>query len=149
MRHLTLFHSIQLGLFLILAVVFGLLLKFLYRQTGHQILKIATFIYLTVQIFGILSDSFFLISDFATDGNLTRTQMIYFWIFQWSSLLTGEIADWYFCHMYFVRVNEIKYLYLYGIEHAKKRQFFYNSVFWIVLCFELGVSLILLTIWIA
>ena len=35
--------------------------------------------------------------------------------------LSGLTAKWLFVHMYFVRVNEINYLYLYGAENALKR----------------------------
>jgi len=65
------------------------------------------------------------------------------------SLLTGLIADWYFAHMYYVRVNEIKYLYLAGFSHSRKRQSAYAYVFWTVLGVEMTVSLVLLAFWIA
>ena len=35
--------------------------------------------------------------------------------------LSDFTAQWLFVHMYFVRVNEINYLYLYGTENALKR----------------------------
>jgi hypothetical protein len=35
--------------------------------------------------------------------------------------LIGLTAQWLFVHMYFVRVNEINYLYLYGAENALNR----------------------------
>ena len=35
--------------------------------------------------------------------------------------LSALTAQWLFVHMYFFRVNEINYLYLYGAENALRR----------------------------
>ena len=49
----------------------------------------------------------------------------------------SQTAQWCFSHMYYVRVNEIKYLYLFGPESAKKRKSLYQLIFRVVLAIEI------------
>ena len=100
-------------------------------------IHIVTFLYLLSNIFGFLSECLILINlvrnqtfDFSRPGWITVNTFYFLYI----SL--NQSAQWCFAHMYFVRVNEIKFLYLFGTEHAQKRKKIYTLAFWILLGIE-------------
>ena len=127
---------------LIPAITFGLLMKFLCKQTEYKNLKIATTLYFTAYSLGALDYAFALVVFlFATINN--ANVMIYDVLF-WAIYILIETAHWYFAHMYYIRVNEVKYLYLFGYEHAQKRRTRYSIIFWVILAIQIFLNLALL-----
>lgn len=125
---------------------FSLLLKFLSKQNGHRNMKVVTSLYLSTNMAGFITNAIGISNDILDDWDLAR--QIAFWVFYWLYQLLYLTAQWCFAHMYFVRVNEINYLYLFGHEHARKRQAIYSRVFWFVLGGYYVLLVLIFALWI-